>query len=513
MTVQNMTVKNVYEGNGSATVFPYTFALSPEDGEHINVYVTDENNISRRVTNFTVDTTAKTVKYPIGGDPLPAGKRLTLRREIPAQQELNLENQGAFFAEDVESQFDRNVMMIQQLAETLQRAIVVDVASDKKPEDLLTEILSNLKDAVAAMNRAVAAANASEASAERSTQESGNSEASAKRSAGSAATSEQMAASATSSEKAAAASADTAKTWAGAAEESAKKALASESAASTSADTAKTWAGKAETQADSVVTLLTNLQQVNLYNPSTTYTPGQCAMLPNGDVYRCIKACQGVAPGTDGGTHWKSLSQPSTTLTTQLEFSYKEGAPPQYFTVPCTGLYHFTLKGGGGGGTCSRIENGYSFGGNGGGEGGTTYAHLYLTKGEQCSLFIGGAGRGSSFWDDKVKSAWDGGTTSMARDATGERFYAPGGKASTTTRAGLGGTSVYDNTKAKDVFPDIIGQAGQVGQCVPNGNIAAGGWGGHQNAKGGGGWGGCVDAEGRMENGGYGAPGFIRIEY
>ena len=249
MTVQNMTVKNVYEGNGSATVFPYTFALSPEDGEHINVYVTDENNISRRVTNFTVDTTAKTVKYPIGGDPLPAGKRLTLRREIPAQQELNLENQGAFFAEDVESQFDRNVMMIQQLAETLQRAIVVDVASDKKPEDLLTEILSNLKDAVAAMNRAVAAANASEASAERSTQEAGNSEASAKRSAGSAATSEQMAASATSSEKAAAASADTAKTWAGAAEESAKKALARESAASTSAEAAKTWAGKAEESA------------------------------------------------------------------------------------------------------------------------------------------------------------------------------------------------------------------------------------------------------------------------
>lgn len=214
MTVQNMTVKNVYEGNGSATVFPYTFVLSPEDGEHVGVYVTDENNISRRVTNFTVDTAAKTVKYPIGGSPLPAGKRLTLRREIPAQQELNLENQGAFFAEDVETQFDRLVLMIQQLAETLQRAIVVDVASDKKPEDLLLEIMNNLRDAVAAMNRAVEAANHAEAEAERSHQEANEAEGSAIASANSAGVADQKASLAAQSADEARAAANLSKAWA-----------------------------------------------------------------------------------------------------------------------------------------------------------------------------------------------------------------------------------------------------------------------------------------------------------
>ena len=308
MTVQNMTVKNVYEGNGSATVFPYTFVLSREDGEHVGVYVTDENNISRRVTNFTVDTAAKTVKYPIGGSPLPAGKRLTLRREIPAQQELNLENQGAFFAEDVETQFDRLVLMIQQLAETLQRAIVVDVASDKKPEDLLLEIMNNLRDAVAAMNRAVEAANHAEAEAERSHQEATEAEESAIDSANSAGAADQKASLAAHSADEARAAANLSKAWA-------------ESEGSPDgrpeSRSAKTWAKKAEESAQrskeqaqraagEVSRVLSTVQEATLYDPSSLYLPGECVMVENGDVYRCTRESQGENPVTS--PKWVSVA-------------------------------------------------------------------------------------------------------------------------------------------------------------------------------------------------------------
>ena len=41
MTVENPNVKNTYAGNGSTTVFPFTFQLNPEDVN--NVFVTLSN--------------------------------------------------------------------------------------------------------------------------------------------------------------------------------------------------------------------------------------------------------------------------------------------------------------------------------------------------------------------------------------------------------------------------------------------------------------------------------------
>ena len=176
MSVQNQTVKNVYAGNGSTTVFPFTFALLEADGEHVGVYVTNDLGTSEATDNFVIDTAAKTVTYPKTGDPLEAGRKITIRREIPNEQELNLENLGPFFAEDVEGEMDREVMMIQQLAEVTNRAITVDMADDKQPEDLLKEIRDNLQGAITAKQEAAESAAESAASA----QEAAASEAAAK---------------------------------------------------------------------------------------------------------------------------------------------------------------------------------------------------------------------------------------------------------------------------------------------------------------------------------------------
>jgi len=140
MSVQNQTVKNVYAGNGSTTVFPYTFALNTDDGEYVGVYVTNDAGTSETTDNFTIDTTAKTVTYPTVGDPLESGKKITIKRELPNEQNLNLENLGPFFADDIESEMDREVMMIQQLAEEVERAVKVDMASDHTPEEFLQDI-------------------------------------------------------------------------------------------------------------------------------------------------------------------------------------------------------------------------------------------------------------------------------------------------------------------------------------------------------------------------------------
>lgn len=141
MTVQNTIVKNVYVGNGSVTVFPYTFALNKDDGEFVSVVVGDENDNEVAVSNFKVDTTNLTVTYPFpSGDPLPSGHRIAIRRCIPNKQELNLENQGPFFAEDIEKEFDRVVMMIQQLQEESDRAIKGNQTSTTTAEEMIEQI-------------------------------------------------------------------------------------------------------------------------------------------------------------------------------------------------------------------------------------------------------------------------------------------------------------------------------------------------------------------------------------
>ena len=140
MSVQNQTVKNVYAGNGSTTVFPYTFDLLTTDGEHVGVYVTNDAGVSEPTTNFTIDTTAKTVTYPKTGDALPSGKKIVIRREIPNEQELNLVNGGEFFADDIEGEMDREVMMIQQLQEEVDRAVKMDPASEQTQKELLQDI-------------------------------------------------------------------------------------------------------------------------------------------------------------------------------------------------------------------------------------------------------------------------------------------------------------------------------------------------------------------------------------
>ena len=127
MTVQNSNVKNIYIGNGSTTSFPFTFPCPK--AEYIKVFVR-KNNLIAQTDDFTVDLDNATVTYPKSGTPLAAGENLVILRELPLEQPLNLVNQGPFFAEDIETTLDEEVMMIQQLREQLGRSLTVPVDID-----------------------------------------------------------------------------------------------------------------------------------------------------------------------------------------------------------------------------------------------------------------------------------------------------------------------------------------------------------------------------------------------
>ena len=172
MTVENPNVKNTYGGNGVTTVFPFTFLLNAEDVNNVVVTLTNEHGQENETTDFTLSLSDKSVRYPkSSAQPLPHGWKITIQRQIPYTQTLNLTSQGPFFAEDIEAQLDRQEMQIQQLAEIVERTVRVSISSDVDPADLIAKIFQTGVDVSAqllAAQQSASAAAGSESNAKNS---------------------------------------------------------------------------------------------------------------------------------------------------------------------------------------------------------------------------------------------------------------------------------------------------------------------------------------------------------
>lgn len=130
MTVQKDVTKNIYVGNGSTRIFPFTFECPAEHPEYIKVYLMQDDGTALATSDYQLDMDARQITYPSGGTALPEGKKLVIMRELPLQQMMNLVNNGPYFAEDIEQAFDENVMAMQQIAEKLNRSIIMSVDID-----------------------------------------------------------------------------------------------------------------------------------------------------------------------------------------------------------------------------------------------------------------------------------------------------------------------------------------------------------------------------------------------
>lgn len=130
MTVQKDVTKNIYVGNGSTRTFPFTFECPAEHPEYIKVYLMQDDGTALATSDYQLDMDARQITYPSSGTALPEGKKLVIMRELPLQQQMNLVNNGPYFAEDIEQAFDENVMAMQQIAEKLNRTITMSVDVD-----------------------------------------------------------------------------------------------------------------------------------------------------------------------------------------------------------------------------------------------------------------------------------------------------------------------------------------------------------------------------------------------
>jgi hypothetical protein len=134
MTVPTNDNREQYQGNDSATVFPYAFRIF--DSADLQVYLTEEDGMQSLLvegTDYTVsgagDEDGGNVTYPVSGDPLANGEMITILRVINITQETDLRNQGAYYPEVVEDALDRGRMIDQQLQEQLDRSLQQPEAS------------------------------------------------------------------------------------------------------------------------------------------------------------------------------------------------------------------------------------------------------------------------------------------------------------------------------------------------------------------------------------------------
>lgn len=141
MTVATTANKITYVGDGSTTVFPYTFA-NPSALDII-VYFTSASGVITDVTSaatVTVNAAIAPNPTPVGGSvvynpsgsPIALGTSLTIFRSLAEVQDTSLVNQGTSYPQVIEEALDYLTMTVQQIQELNGRAIVV-APSDPVP--------------------------------------------------------------------------------------------------------------------------------------------------------------------------------------------------------------------------------------------------------------------------------------------------------------------------------------------------------------------------------------------
>lgn len=142
MTVSSTSSRVVYAGNGSTTVFPFAFkvALASE----LAVVFTDASGVDLELspsqygaTGFGQDA-GGSVTYPLSGDPIANGTRLTIYRDVPLTQPTQISNQGAMWPQVIEAALDRQAWQGQKLQDQLDRALLADISEQGSLDPLPT---------------------------------------------------------------------------------------------------------------------------------------------------------------------------------------------------------------------------------------------------------------------------------------------------------------------------------------------------------------------------------------
>ncbi len=144
MTIASTSlIPEKYAGNNTAKEFSFPFRVfAPSD-----VVVIQADDTGAETTLIAgQDYTVTLDSSGIGGvvtlfSALPSGFILSISRSTPINQETDLVNQGAFFAEDHETAFDKLTAICQEMSEVLGRCLIVPITGEMTREEMLANLL------------------------------------------------------------------------------------------------------------------------------------------------------------------------------------------------------------------------------------------------------------------------------------------------------------------------------------------------------------------------------------
>ena len=129
MTISTTIIKNSYNGTGSQDVFPYTFKITANaDIQVIIRSNTGVETVKNLTTHYTVsgagDASGGNVTFTSGNIPTNT-ETVVIRRNTTQTQGLDLVENDPFTANSVEGAFDKNLAIIQELQEQLDRSFKI----------------------------------------------------------------------------------------------------------------------------------------------------------------------------------------------------------------------------------------------------------------------------------------------------------------------------------------------------------------------------------------------------
>lgn len=145
MSISSTNSRNNYTGNNTTATYNYTFRILDQDDLLVTVRDTSDVETTLAITtDYTVtgvgSLSGGTIVLTAGN--LATGYVLSIRRVVPLVQETDIRNQGAFYPEIHEDQFDRQVMMAQQQQDEVDRA--VKLAETIDPADFDTRLPASI---------------------------------------------------------------------------------------------------------------------------------------------------------------------------------------------------------------------------------------------------------------------------------------------------------------------------------------------------------------------------------
>lgn len=135
MALTSTTNRNDYVGNGATSVYSYTFRIFVNTDLRVTVRNTANGTETQLIltTDYTVSgvgdvgggsiTLVNAGQAWLSSGNLATGYELTIRRVRPLTQTTDIRNQGDFFPESHEDEFDRGVMVAQQQQDEIDRAV------------------------------------------------------------------------------------------------------------------------------------------------------------------------------------------------------------------------------------------------------------------------------------------------------------------------------------------------------------------------------------------------------